>query len=113
LRIQWLSHGVVRRSGQNDRPRYICKYRGEQRQRPELEMIMNLHSDIGHLPNERTVCSPSPPGPRTVSGLEERVPGKVSRLEPLNCLARVAQISNLCTPKAFGAGRRASSLRDL
>src|SRR5437667_8111039 len=76
-------------------------------------MIMNLHSDIGHLPNERTVCSPSPPGPRTVSGLEERVPGKVSRLEPLNCLARVAQISNLCIPKAFGAGRRASSLRDL
>ena len=27
--------------------------------------------------------------------------------------AGVAQISNLCTPKAFGAGRRASSLRDL
>src|SRR5206468_10565503 len=27
--------------------------------------------------------------------------------------AGVAQISNLCTPKAFGAGRTASSLRDL
>ena len=37
----------------------------------------------------------------------------IGLLEAPRALAEVAQISNLCTPKAFGAGRRASSLRDL
>src|SRR5438309_2217109 len=55
-------------------------------------MIMNLHSDIGHLPSERTVCSPSPP-------LEERA----GERRPVNAptLNSIAVVRRSLFPAAF------------